>query len=180
MIDLSVSIVNTSNRDLLDQCLASIFDSTKKISFEIIVVDNLSDDGSADMVREKYPDVSLIENSERMGFSANHNQALPRAAGRYSMILNEDTFIHPGCFETMIEYMDAHPDTGALGPKVFNTDGSLQQSVFRMPTLSLLFCNALFLGAMFPNSIPLGGYKNWPHDTESEVPFPAHSYQQSL
>jgi len=171
MIDLSISIVNTNNRDLLDKCLASIREATKKISYEIIVVDNFSTDGSAAMVRKKYPSVILIENSERLGFSANHNQALRRAAGRYSTILNEDTIIHTGCFDTMVEYMDAHPDTGALGPKILNPDGSLQQSVFRIPSLGLLACNAFFLGSVFPGVPSLSDYKTWPHDSESEVPF---------
>lgn len=171
MIDLTISIVNTNNRDMLDACLASIYENTQRITFEIIVVDNASADGSADMAAQKYPDVQLIKNTERKGFSANHNQALARMRGRFCAILNEDTLVKPGCFDMLVAYLSDHPDAGALGPRILNSDGSLQQSVFRMPTLSVLVSHAFFLGALFPGVIYFGGYRKWPHNALSDVPF---------
>lgn len=171
MIDLTISIVNTNNRDMLDACLASIRDRTSRISYETIVVDNACTDGSADMVAEKYPWAQLIRNSGRMGFSANHNQALRLMRGRYCVILNEDTVLHPGCLDLMVEYLDAHRDIGALGPRIHNADGSLQQSVYRIPTISVLVSHALFLGAVMPHIPYFGGYRTWPHNTIADVPF---------
>jgi len=171
MIDLTISIVNTNNRDMLDACLASIRSNTRRISYETIVVDNACTDGSADMVAEKYPWAQLICNSGRLGFSANHNQALRLMRGRYCIILNEDTALHPECLDLMVEYMDAHQDIGALGPLIHNSDGSLQQSVFRIPTISVLVSHALFLGAVMPNIPYFGGYRKWPHNAIADVPF---------
>lgn len=170
MINLSVSIVNHDNRPMLDRCLASVIAHTHE-SHEILVVDNASPDGSADMVHDKYPGVRLICNSERKGFSANHNQALAAARGRYFVILNNDTELKPFCLDSMFAFMEKNPGAGALGPRILNPGGSLQQSVFRMPSLLVLFSNAFFLGRIFPRVRSLAGYGDWPHDALSRVPF---------
>lgn len=171
MIDISVSIVNHDNWPMLDRCLRSVAEHTRGVSHEIIIVDNASLDGSAELIGEKYPGVKLIRNSGRKGFSANHNQALAAARGKYFVILNNDVELKPFCLDTMHAYMESDPRAGALGPRILNADGTLQQSVFRMPSLLVLFSNAFFLGRMFPRARSLAGYGTWPHDALSRVPF---------
>jgi GT2 family glycosyltransferase len=123
MVDLSISIANTNNRDLLDKCLASIFASTSRISLEVFVTDNCSTDGSAEMVRQKYPNVNLIINQTRKGYSANINQGIRQARGRYVLISNEDIVFYPAALDRMVAFMDAHPAAGAIGPKIIGGNG---------------------------------------------------------
>jgi GT2 family glycosyltransferase len=134
-VDLTVSIVNTNNRDLLQECLRSLFESTRRISLEVYVVDNACTDGSAEMVEQEFPQVHLIRNSRRLRFCANHNLALRQGTGRYLLILNEDTVISPGAFDDLVVFMDAHPEAGAAGVTVLNPDGTLQYTHADFPTL---------------------------------------------
>ncbi|HIQ01631.1 MAG TPA: glycosyltransferase family 2 protein [Anaerolineales bacterium] len=134
-VDLTVSIINTNNRDLLRECLRSLFESTRSISLEVYVVDNACTDGSAEMVEREFPQVHLIRNPYRLRFCANHNQVLRQGTGRYLLILNEDTVIPPGAFDKLVAFMDAHPEAGAAGVTVLNPDGSLQYSYARFPSL---------------------------------------------
>ncbi|HID63517.1 MAG TPA: glycosyltransferase family 2 protein [Anaerolineae bacterium] len=142
-VDLTVSIVNTNNRDLLRECLRTLFENTRHISMEVYVVDNACTDGSAEMVEREFPQVHLIRNASRLRFCTNHNQVLRRGTGRYLLILNEDTEITPGAFDDLVAFMDAHPDAGAAGVTVLNPDGTLQYSYARFP--SLQSCLALTL-----------------------------------
>ncbi len=169
-MDLSITIVNHNNRELLDKCLASVFAGTRGIAFEVLVVDNASDDGSAALVREKYPRGFLIENSEPMGFAANQNQMLRRAKGEFVALLNNDTEVKPGALESLVAFMRAHPRAGLAGPRLLNPDGSLQQSCYRAPTPGVLLYDAFFISSLFPRSVRFGGYKLWGHDAAREVP----------
>jgi GT2 family glycosyltransferase len=132
--DITVSLVNTSNRELLLDCLASLGDAAAETELEIIVVDNASTDGSADAVRADHPGVQVVERKRRHGFGANHNEAIRRATGRYVLILNEDTILHPGAIDRLRRFMDQNPEVGACGPKILNPDGSPQPSAFHFPT----------------------------------------------
>jgi GT2 family glycosyltransferase len=132
--DITVSLVNTSNRELLLDCLASLGAAAAETELEIIVVDNASTDGSADAVRAAYPGVQVVERDRRHGFGANHNEAIRRAAGRYVLILNEDTVLHDGALDRMRRFMDQNPGVGACGPQILNPDGSPQPSAFHFPT----------------------------------------------
>lgn len=171
MPDLTISIVNTNNRDLLADCLRSIFDTTHACTLEVIVVDNASEDGSAGMVRREFPHVTLAQNASRMGFAASHNRALERGAGRYLIILNEDTRILPGCLETLVGFMDAHPEAGACGPRLWNGDGSLQRTANRFPTLGFGIFEALAVNRRFPHNPVLehNTYAGWDRTTTREV-----------
>lgn len=169
--DLTISIVNTNNRALLETCLRSIEETTRAYALEIFVVDNASDDGSAEMVRRAFPNVRVLENPTRIGFAASHNRALERGNGRYLMILNEDTKILPGCFETLIAFMDAHPDAGACGPRLWNGDGSLQRTANRFPTLLYGVFQALSINRLW-NSNPVWRnhiYAEWDRTTTRAV-----------
>jgi GT2 family glycosyltransferase len=132
--DVTVSLVNTSNRDLLLDCLASLREAAAETALEVIVIDNASTDGSVQAVREAFPDVQVVERDRRHGFGANHNEAIRRATGRYVLILNEDTVLHAGAIDRMRRFMDQNPGVGACGPKILNPDGSPQPSAFHFPT----------------------------------------------
>jgi GT2 family glycosyltransferase len=133
-IDLSVSIVNTNNRDMVRDCLRSIRQSTHRITCEILMVDNASADGSEAMMRSEFPEVTLIVNDTRQGFSTSHNRALVQAGGRYLMILNDDVLVLDGAFDRLVAFMDEHPEAGVVGPKFLNPDGTNQPAFAAFPT----------------------------------------------
>jgi GT2 family glycosyltransferase len=129
-LDLSVSIVNTNSRELLLACLESL----APVEAEIVVLDNASADGSAAAVRERFPHVRVIEQEHRAGFGSNHNTVIRATTGRYVYVLNEDTTANDWSFERITEYLDAHPQVAALGPRLVYPDGRLQDSAWRFPT----------------------------------------------
>ncbi len=132
--DVCISLISTNTCDLLRQCLASIFDRPPKASIEVWVVDNACTDGTADMVRRRFPAVNLISNDKREGYGANHNKVMSCASARYYLILNEDTVLRPDTIDTMLEFMDSTPDAGVSACKVFYGDGRLQNNAGRFPT----------------------------------------------
>jgi len=132
--DISVSLVNTDNRELLLGCLRSLAGAAREISLQTIVIDNASTDGSADAVAEAFPDVELVRLDRRQGFGANHNQAIRRSRGRYVFILNEDTVLHEGALDRLCRFMDQNPGVGAAGPRILYPDGSEQPAAFHFPT----------------------------------------------
>ena len=170
-MDLTISIVTHRNRELLRECLASVFADLAGagVAAEVYVVVNVPGDGSADMAREKFPQATVLENDRPLGFGANHNQVIRRARGRHVFVLNDDTTLHPGCIAALRDFLDSAPDAGAAGPRVLNLDGTLQQSCYRLPTLGVLFFDAVFLSSLFPAHPIIGGYKRWPHDTRRAV-----------
>lgn len=148
-VDLSVVIVSYNVRELLARCLESVQGSKFKVqsstieprtlNLELFVVDNASRDGSATLVRERFPAVHLIENTENRGFAAANNQAFARTRGRYVLMLNPDTEVRAGALVTLVAFMDAHPRAGACGGKLVYGDGSFQHSAFMFPSLVQIF-----------------------------------------
>ncbi len=134
-MDLSIIIVNWNTKDLLDSCLDSIFSSTSTRYWEIIVVDNASTDGSAEMLEERHPSVRFIANDSNVGFARANNIGLKESSGRYVLFLNSDTLIRDNSIDRMLSYMSEHEDVSFLGPRLLNKDGSLQVSALRIPTL---------------------------------------------
>jgi GT2 family glycosyltransferase len=132
--EISVSLVNTDNRELLLECLASLPGAAKEVALQTIVVDNASTDGSAEAVGRAYPDVEVVALERRQGFGANHNEAIRRSRGRYVLILNEDTVLHEGALDRMCRFMDGNPAVGAVGPRILYPDGSEQPSAFHFPS----------------------------------------------
>lgn len=130
MPDLSVSIVNTGSRALLLACLESLAGTAA----EIVVLDNASEDGSAEAARERFPEVRVIAQSHRAGFGANHNTVIRATTGRYVYVLNEDTTAGDWGFKALNAYLDDHPRVAALGPRIVYPDGRLQDSAWRFPT----------------------------------------------
>ncbi len=126
--NLSVIIVNYNTAELLAKCLRSI-EADAPCKTEIVVVDNASRDSSVKLVREEFPDVRLIANNHNSGFAKANNQAAKGTTGRYLYFLNPDTELKPGAFQSMLNFMDSHPDIGLAGTRIVNPDGSPQPSV---------------------------------------------------
>jgi GT2 family glycosyltransferase len=154
--DVSVCVVNWNCRDLLRKCLLSLFDHPQDATFEVVVVDNASTDGAADLVAAEFPRVVLHRNEQNLGFSRGNNQAAQLAAGRYLFFLNNDTELAPGSLGEFVRFADAHPGVGMVGPRLRGADGRPQISYRARPTLgallhrvSLLRWTGLFRGAYY-------------------------------
>jgi len=159
MLDLSIVIVNWNTRDLLRDCLRSVYGSEGEFAFEIIVVDNCSEDGSVAMVREEFPQVHLIESEINRGYACANNLGLRRLQARYHLLLNPDTVVPPGALRDMLAFMDAHPEAGMAGPKLVMADGRLDLACRRsFPTAENSFYKLFGLGRLFPNSKRFGQY----------------------
>lgn len=137
-MDLSIVIVSWNTCDLLRGCLASIYShmaNTEPVLFEIFVVDNASTDGSAEMVRERFPGVHLIVNGANVGFARASNQALRLCHGRYVLLLNSDTVVLPNAIAALMRFMSAHEAVGLLGGNLLNADRSPQACYGNTPCL---------------------------------------------
>jgi len=153
-MDLSIIIVNWNTRDLLRRCLASVEATVRGLSWEAIVVDNASSDGSAAMVRQEFLAVRLIENSQNRGFGAANNQALRLMAGRYALLLNSDAVLTTGAVRELFDFMERTPAAAMAGGQLLNADGSRQNSVAAFPSPLTLLTNASLLEFLFPQRFP--------------------------
>jgi hypothetical protein len=147
---LSICIVNWNTRDLLKDCLDSIYADPQADTWEVLVVDNASSDDSVALVERHFPQVDLIVSAQNLGFSGGNNLALQKAGGRYFLLLNTDTRVEPGALGALVDFMEAHPRAGAAGPKLLNADGSLQLSCGIAPSLWTLIIDKLLLHKLFP------------------------------
>jgi N-acetylglucosaminyl-diphospho-decaprenol L-rhamnosyltransferase len=161
MIDLSVIIVSYNVRDLLGPCLESIQSGLERVSptqpeslsSEIIVIDSCSTDGTPGLVREQFPLVTLIEPGYNVGYSKGNNIGLKMSQGRYLLLLNPDTKVMTQALSKMVDYMDAHPQVGALGPQLLNEDGSVQSSRRHFPSLWTAFFESTWLQPLAPRRL---------------------------
>lgn len=158
-IQISICMVSFNTCDFLRNTLESIYQTPPVQSFEIIIVDNHSSDGTVEMLHRDYPDIQLIENTGNEGYTRPMNQALRAARGNYLVQLNPDTLVRPGAMDAMTEYMNVHPEVGILSPKVVNRDGTLQyqcrRSAARPWDVLTYFCG---LSRLFPTNPKFGGY----------------------
>ena len=171
-MNLSCIIVNYHNSISLKNCLASIYRTLQKISFEVIVVDNSQNDPGIESLIEFYPQIQLIQNAVNVGFAKANNQAVKLSQGKTLLFLNPDTILTDQAIEKMVEHLESNPDIGALGPKVLNTDGSLQYSCRRFPNLMTGFFNRYsLLSRWFPNNQYTVQYlmKDFSHNVNQEV-----------
>ena len=140
MPDFSFIVVSWNAQAYLRQCLDSIVADSSGLDVEVIVVDNVSSDGSPEMVEAEYPWVAVVRNDANVGFARANNQGIAVSAAEYLCLVNSDVVIHPGCLAEMKRFLDAHPEIGLAGPKVLNSDGTLQLSCRDTPNLrSALF-----------------------------------------
>jgi N-acetylglucosaminyl-diphospho-decaprenol L-rhamnosyltransferase len=150
---LSIIVSSYNARDILERCLRSIYENPPGLSFEIIVVDDASTDGTSEMVSRCFPDVRLLRNDTNRHYASSNNRAISRANGRYIYLLNNDTIMLPHSLDRMVAFLSKHPDAGAVGSKLLNSDGSVQWSVKSLPNPgSALFGARSVLTRMFPNN----------------------------
>lgn len=169
MLDLAVVIVNYNVRDLLRDCLSSLYDSKGDFTFGVCVVDNDSHDGSAAMVESEFPQVHLIR-AENEGYARGNNLGLryfgfgegtekENPAPRYALLLNADTLLPPSALADMIRFMDERPKAGVVGPRLVRTDGSLDRACRRsFPTPEVAMYRIFGLSRLFPHSKRFGRY----------------------
>ncbi|MEM6527705.1 MAG: glycosyltransferase family 2 protein [Chloroflexota bacterium] len=180
-LDIGIVILNWNTRDLLQRCLATVFASEGDFTFEVVIVDNASTDGSADMVREKFPQATLIESDVNGGYPYGNNLGL-RHLGyhdsggaapdppRYALLLNPDTEVPTDALYEMIRYMDARPEIGVAGPKLMLPSGDLDIACRRsFPTPAVSFYRFSGLGKLFPNSPRFARYNMTFVDPDVEI-----------
>ena len=158
-MDLSIIVVNYNVEHFLEQCLYAVKLACKDLKTEIFVVDNNSVDGSVEMVKQKFPDVKLIENKKNSGFSCANNQAMRLATGRYFLLLNPDTIVEEDTFVKVVSFMDTHPEAGGLGVNMVDGKGNfLPESKRGLPTPMVALYKITGLSKLFPNSKIFGRY----------------------
>lgn len=168
--DVSIIVVNWNTRDMLRDCLRSIGVQTNR-DHEIIVVDNASGDGSSRMVKEDFPKIRLITNDRNLGFAAANNQGIAIATGRNILLLNPDTLVLDGAIDTMIAWLDDHPDVGCVGCQVMESETEIQQTCFTDPGPLHILLAETALYQLVPRWRFLGShvYSWWDRRTEMDV-----------
>lgn len=153
-MDISIIVVSFNTKDLLLDCLASVFETVKGISFEVWVVDNNSTDGTVEATREKYPTIKIIKNTENLGFAAANNQAFRQMSGDYALLLNTDTVLTNEAVKELFDFMEANPEAGMACGQLLNLDGSSQNSIANFPTALTLLLNETLLRILLPKKFP--------------------------
>ncbi len=150
---LSVCIVNYNGRDFLPACIESVLESDLDGVPEIVVVDNRSTDGSVELIRERFPGVTIIENARNTGFASANNRAFDAAGGRFVLFLNPDTVVPPDGLRRMVSFLEKSEGTAACGCRLFHPDtGRVESSARSYPELLPLFWNLTYIDRLFPSS----------------------------
>lgn len=149
---ISIVIVNWNVKPLLRDCLQSVFASEIDTAPEVIVVDNASADGSAEMVRAEFPQVTLIASAENLGFSGGNNLGMAHARGEFAFLLNPDTTLPPDALRRLRDYLRENPSVGVVGPQLLWADGAVQSSRRRFPTPASMVWESTLLERWFPRN----------------------------
>lgn len=153
--DIALTIIITcyNTRDLVADCLASIYQNPPTEPYEIFLVDDGSADGTSDMARAAFPEVRLLRSEVNRHYAPSNNWALDHARGRYVLLLNNDTIVLPRALDEMIAFLHEHPDAGAVGCRLLNEDGSIQWSVKSLPNpVAALVGSRSFVAKLFPDN----------------------------
>jgi len=149
--DLVVSIVTHNSINFLKECLYSILENPPGVKYEIIVVDNASGDGTAEFVRKNCPEVTLISNSRNIGFAAANNKAIEKSNSKYLLLINSDCRVYEKSIGGLVDFMEKNPRAGIAGPKIVNSDGTIQLSCRRFPSIINAAAHTI-LGDIFPHN----------------------------
>jgi GT2 family glycosyltransferase len=166
IVDISIVIVGWNAKHYLELCLESLATAPPRRRMEILVVDNASSDGSAEMIEARFPYVKLIKSNENLGFAKGNNVAIRQCQGRYIALVNPDVIVFPGCLDALADFLDQNPKVGNVGPRVLNPDMTMQSTCRRSPTIWNNFCSATGLATKFKNSRLFAGEHMFyfPHD----------------
>jgi hypothetical protein len=165
-VDVVIGIITWQSRQMLQDLLDSILREPPACSFEIMVVDNASTDGTADLIRSEYPSIRLVENAENQGVAPARNTIFKAASARYVLMLDVDTSVPEGAIDALVNVMDEHPNAAIGGPKLVYEDGSLQYSCRPFPGILNIVIEGTFLKEWLPNSKYVRNYtmQDWDHD----------------
>jgi N-acetylglucosaminyl-diphospho-decaprenol L-rhamnosyltransferase len=152
--DVSIVLVCWNNISYLESCLRSLYESNLHHRYEVVVVDNGSTDGSQELLRQKFPQVRLVQNERNVGLSRASNQGIKLTSARFALLLNNDTIVNGPSLDAMVTFLDDHPDVGAVGGELLNPDGSFQSAGTDFSSLSQEFLIASRLGPLFRPSYP--------------------------
>jgi GT2 family glycosyltransferase len=167
-MDVSIIIVNLNSRQLLQDCLRSIYEQSREVAFEVIVVDNHSTDGSVEMVTTEFPQVRLIANQVNNRYAIANNQGLAIAQGKYVFYLNGDTMLTGNTVKEFVAFLDAHPEAGGVGGHLIYPNGDFQHACFRFPSpLNVFYLLCL---ARFYWEIPLAANYRFPPGNTTPQP----------
>lgn len=170
MTDVSVVIASYNTRDLTLECVRSVIDNTKRVSYEIVLVDDNSPDDTVEHVRREHPDVRVEVNPENVRYAKTNNRGLTLANGRYGLLLNTDTLLDGDAISTLVEYMDAHPEVGAAGPRLLNPDGSIQHCIRSFPGIATMAMQTVNLHRIWPGNPWTDRYYNTDFDYTRSQP----------
>lgn len=152
-MELSIVIINWNSRDFLRDCLASIEQNRPPFPYEVVVIDNASYDGAAEMVQRDFPAVRFLQSPDNLGFARGNNRAAAGATGRVLLFLNPDTRLLGSVLADMMACLHSFPDAGILGCRILNADGTVQTTAIQaFPTLLNQLLDAEVLRARFPRS----------------------------
>ena len=170
-MELSVIVLNWNTADETLACLESIYSQVHRHAIEVIVADNASSDRSREVVPQRFPQATLVAHSTNLGFCAGNNRAVAASSGRYVLFLNSDTVVAKGALDSLVNFADANPDVGIVGPKLLNLDGSLQYSCRRFPNLGAGFFRNTPLGRLLPQNRFTTDYlmSDWDHASVRDV-----------
>ena len=170
--ELTVIVVTWNTRELTLRCLETLFDNTLDVSMRVIVADNNSEDGSADVIAQRFPQVHLIRNPEDFGFGRANNEAIRLVDSEWLLLLNPDTEVHQDAINNLLAFSKQHPEAGVTGGKTVFPNGSLNiASCWNKMTVWSLFCSLTGLSSLFSQTIlfnpeAIGG---WKRDTVRHV-----------
>jgi GT2 family glycosyltransferase len=169
-VELSFILVNWNTKGLILEALRSIVDSVRGYRYEVVVVDNGSEDGSAEAISKAFPQVRLILNDRNLGFARAVNQALAQTTGSYIVLLNSDARLMEGAIQALVVFMEKETDVGIAGGQLINADGSRQNSIAPFPSLATELLNKRLLRTLFPRKYP-GKERDYPYpiDVDSLV-----------
>lgn len=151
--DMSIVLVNWNNLDYLKPCLESLVDSRLACTYDVVIVDQGSTDGSLEMVRRDYPEIRIIENNENVGLARACNQGIEATTGRHILLLNNDTLVN-NSLDELVQFLDDNPKAGAAGGRLLNPDGSFQAGYAGFSSLKEEFLIATHLGELFKDGYP--------------------------
>jgi GT2 family glycosyltransferase len=169
-VSLSVVIVSWNAKAYLEECLQSLAEDVYDGPMEIVVVDNASSDGSADMVKRQFPAVTLIRNAANLGFSKANNIGIRRCTGDYIALVNSDIHVLKGCLSELVAFSESQADVGVVGPKIIGRDGKRQVSHKGFPRLWNSLCRALALDVLLPRMALFNGYLKWHEAPDGVTP----------
>jgi GT2 family glycosyltransferase len=169
-MDLTIIIINWKSVDFVRKCLPSIYAHTRRITFEILVLDNASFDGCGEMIRKEFPAVRFIQSQENLGFARGNNLGVEHSTGRMLLFLNPDTEVVGPALECMVACLESVPDAGVVGPKLLNSDLSIQTSCLQsFPSILNQVLDTEYLRAIFPKC-SLWGNRVLFEDSRDPVP----------